>query len=298
MEKNARLLVVDLAGRKRAERAPREPESDFTHMNRVGIMGELAASLAHEITQPIASARNNARAAQNFLGTQSPDLGEVREALTCVLADVDRARDIIERIREHIKKAPRRTERLDLNAAINEAIALARMAIINNGASVQARLAEGLFPVQGDRVQLQQVVLNLILNAIEAMSSVEAGPRELLISTEKTAGNGVIVTVRDSGPGIDPERVERVFEAFYTTKTSGVGMGLSICRAIIGAHGGRLWADPNEPRGATFRFTLPARRRTLQPVAKVWRSGERRAVGESRVGEAVHEVMRPRVPDR
>jgi C4-dicarboxylate-specific signal transduction histidine kinase len=269
MEKNARLFVLDLAGRKRVESARCEPESDFTHMNRVSIMGELAASLAHEITQPIASARNNARAAQNFLGMQSPDLGEVKEALACVLADVDRARDIIERIREHIKRAPPRKQHLDINAAINEAVVLARSAIIENSASVQIRLAEGLLPVHGDRVQLQQVVLNLLLNAIEAMSSVEAGPRELLISTEQTQENGVLVTVRDSGPGIDQEHAERVFDAFYTTKTSGVGMGLPICRSIIGAHGGRLWADTNEPRGAVFQFTLPARGETLHQVTKI-----------------------------
>jgi C4-dicarboxylate-specific signal transduction histidine kinase len=225
-------------------------------MNRVSMMGELAASLSHEITQPIASARNNARAAQHFLDRRPPNLGEVREALACVVGDVDRARDIIDRIREHIKKAPPRKERFDLNAAINEVIVLARNAITGNGVSVQTRLAEGLSPVQVDRVQLQQVILNLVLNAVEAMSSVEAGPRELLISTEQTKGNGVVVTVRDSGPGIDPEHLERVFEAFYSTKTSGVGMGLSICRSIIEAHGGRLWVGTNEPRGAVFQFAL------------------------------------------
>jgi C4-dicarboxylate-specific signal transduction histidine kinase len=147
-------------------------------MNRVSMMGELAATLSHEITQPIASARNNARAAQNFLDMQSPDLGEVTEALGCVVGDVDRAGDIIDRIREHMKNAPPRKERLDLNAAINEVIALARSTIIKNRVSVQSRLADGLFPVRGDRVRLQQVVLNLVLNAVEAMGSVD-GAREL-----------------------------------------------------------------------------------------------------------------------
>ena len=137
-------------------------------------------------------------------------------------------------------------------------IVLARSAITKNGVSVQTRLAEGLFPVQGDRVQLQQVVLNLLLNAVEAMSTVEAGPRELLISTEQHQTGGVLVSVRDSGPGIDPDHLDRVFDAFYTTKSSGVGMGLSICRSIIDAHGGRLWAEANEPRGTIFQFTLPA----------------------------------------
>jgi C4-dicarboxylate-specific signal transduction histidine kinase len=232
-------------------------ESDLAHMNRLGIIGEQAASLVHEITQPIATARNNARAALNFLDRQPPELGEVREALACVVGDADRAGEIIDRIRDHIRKAPPRKTRFDLNNAIDEVIVLGRSAITKNEVLVQTRLAEGLFPVQGDRVQLQQVTLNLVLNAVEAMGAVEAVPRELLISTEQTEANGVLVAVRDSGPGIDPEHVERVFEAFYTTKSSGVGLGLSICRSIIDAHGGRLWADANEPRGAVFQFTLP-----------------------------------------
>jgi signal transduction histidine kinase len=136
-------------------------------------------------------------------------------------------------------------------------IVLARSAITENSVSVQTRLADGLFPVQGDCVQVQQVILNLVLNAVEAMGSVEAGARELVISTEQTKTGGALVGVCDSGPGIDPEHVERVFEAFYTTKSSGTGMGLSICRSIIIAHGGRLWAEANEPRGAVFQFTLP-----------------------------------------
>jgi PAS domain S-box-containing protein len=232
-------------------------ESDLAHMNRLTMMGELAASLAHEITQPIAATRTNAGAAMRFLDRNPPDLGGVREALACIVDDADRAGDIIDRIRDHIKKAPPRKGRFDLNKAINEVIALAESAITTNGVSVRTRLAEALLPVQGDRVQLQQVVLNLILNAVEAMSTVEAGPRELLISTEQTQTGGVLVSVRDSGPGIDPDHVDRVFEAFYTTKSSGVGMGLSICRSIIDAHGGRLWADMNASRGAVFRFTLP-----------------------------------------
>jgi PAS domain S-box-containing protein len=249
-------FVLDLTERKRAEEALRQLGSDLARMNRLSVMGELTASLSHEITQPIASARNNARAAQNFLDMQPPDLSEVREALSCVVGDTDRAGDIVDRIRDHIKKAPPRKERFNLNEAINEVIVLGRSAAIKNGVSVQTRLADGLFPVQGDRVQLQQVVLNLLLNAIEAMGSIEAAPRELLIST-KQDHTGVLVAVRDSGPGIDPQDLERVFDAFYTTKSSGTGMGLAICRSIIDAHGGRLWADVNEPRGAVFQFTLP-----------------------------------------
>jgi C4-dicarboxylate-specific signal transduction histidine kinase len=247
---------VDLTERKRAEEILRKLESAFVRMNRVSMMGELAASLSYEIAQPIGSARNYARAAQNFLDMQPPHLGKVREALRGVVGNADRAGDIIDRIREQVKKTPPRKEGFDLNAAIDEVMVLARSVVIRNGVSVQTRLAGGLFPIHGDRVQLQQVILNLILNAVEAMGSVEAGPRELLISTEQNH-TGVLVAVRDSGPGIDPEHLERVFEAFYTTKPSGVGMGLFICRSIIDAHGGRLWAEANDPRGASFRFTLP-----------------------------------------
>jgi PAS domain S-box-containing protein len=235
----------------------RQLESDLAHMNRLSVMGELVASLAHEITQPIATARNNARAALNFLDKQPPDLGEVREALDCVVGDADRAGVIIDRIRDHIKKAPPRKHRFDFNEAINEVIGLAQSAIAENGVSVQIRLSEGLAPVEGDRVQLQQVILNLVLNAAEAMTAVDKGARDLLISSEQSRTNGILVTVRDSGPGIDPKHIERVFDAFFTTKPSGMGMGLSICRSIIDAHGGRLWADANDPRGAAFQFTLP-----------------------------------------
>jgi C4-dicarboxylate-specific signal transduction histidine kinase len=236
----------------------RTVQAELAHVSRVTTLGQLTASIAHEVNQPIAAARNNARAGLNFLDRRPPDLGEVREALDCIVGDTDRAADIIDRIRDHIKKAPPQKERFDLNEAINEVIVLARSEISKNGVSVQTALTGRVLPVEGDRVQMQQVVLNLILNAVEAMGSVEAGPRELSISTEQTRANSVLVAVRDSGPGIDPENIERVFEAFYTTKSSGVGMGLSICRSIIDAQGGRLWAEPNEPRGAVFQFTLPS----------------------------------------
>jgi signal transduction histidine kinase len=242
----------------RAEASLQTVRAELARVSRVTTLGQLTASIAHEITQPIGSARNNARAALNFLDRQPPDLDEVREALGCVVGDADRAGDIIERIRDHIKKAPPRKLVFDLNEAINEVIVLVRSAITRNGVSVQTRLAPRLSPVHGDRVQLQQVIVNLILNAVEAMGAVEFRTRELLISTEQNTPNGVVVAIRDSGPGIDPEHLDRVFEAFYTTKSSGVGMGLSICRSIIDAHGGRLWAEPNEPRGAVFQFALPA----------------------------------------
>ena len=241
----------------RAEESLRAVQAELAHVSRVTTLGQLTASIAHEVKQPIGAARNNARAALNFLDQQSPDLGEVREALECVVDDADRAGDIIDRIRDHLKKTPPRRDRFDLNEAINEVIGLARSEMIKNGVSIQTRLCEGLPPVRGDRVQLQQVILNLILNAIEAMSSVVVEARGLSISAEQSKTGGILVAVRDSGPGIEPEHLERVFEAFYTTKSGGVGMGLSICRSIISAHGGRLWAETNEPRGALFQFTLP-----------------------------------------
>ncbi len=253
--------VTAIIRAQRAEESLRAVQAELAHVSRVTTLGELTASIAHEVKQPIAAARNNTRAALNFLEMQPPDLGEVREALACVLSDTDRAGHIVDRVRDHIKKAPPRKDRFDLNDAINEVIVLARSALTENGVSVRTRFAEGLFAVQGDRVQVQQVVLNLILNAVEAMGSVEAGARELSISTEQSRTKGVLVAVRDSGPGIGPELLERVFEAFYTTKSSGVGMGLSICRSIIDAHGGRLWAEANEPRGAAFQFTLPSAER-------------------------------------
>jgi PAS domain S-box-containing protein len=251
--------TVDVTERRRAQderERLHQLESDFAHMNRVSTMGEFAASLSHEILHPIATARNNARAGMRFLEMNPPNLGEAREAFGCVVRDADRARDIVGRMRDHMKKAPPRKERFDLNAALSEVLVLAQSVIHKNGVSVQTRLADGLLPVLGDRIQLQQVLLNLILNAAEAMGSAEEWARELSISTQQDRP-GVLVAVRDSGLGIDPEHLDRVFDAFYTTKSSGTGMGLSICRSIIDAHGGKLWAEANEPRGAAFQFTLP-----------------------------------------
>ena len=256
---------VDVTERRRAQderERVRQLESDLAHVNRVSVLGEMTATLAHEILHPIATARNNARAATRFLDVSPPDLGEVREALDCVVRDADRAADIVGRIRAHLKKAPPRSDRFDLNKAIKEVILMVQNAIDKHGVSVRLRLTDRLLPVCGDRVQLQQVVLNLVLNAVEAMSAVEEGARKLAISTERTDDRHVIVAVRDSGPGIDSGQIEKVFEPFYTSKASGVGMGLSICRSIVIAHGGRLWAEPNQPEGALFQFML--RRRTMQ----------------------------------
>ena len=259
-------ITVDVTERKRAQQEGerlRQLESELAHLNRLSMMGVMAASLAHEVKQPIAAARNNARAALNFLARRPPDLGEVGEALGCIVNDADRAGDIIDRIRAQVKKAPPRSDRFDLNKAVTEVVELARSAICKQEVSLQMRLAQGAFTVQGDRVQLQQVILNLILNAIEAMGALDTGPRELRVSTERQQTNAV-VSVHDSGPGVVPEQVERVFDAFYTTKSNGVGIGLSICRSIVDAHGGRLWIEPNEPRGAIFQFTVPSAAKELR----------------------------------
>jgi PAS domain S-box-containing protein len=277
-------LAIDVDDAKKAEERARDErdklqqlQSDLAHMNRLSVMGELAASLAHEIAQPVAAARNYARAALNFLDQHPPKLSEVRKQLDRVVDAGDRSREIIERIRDHIKKAPPRMARFDLNRAIDEVIELGRGAITRNGVSVRTHLAQGLRAVEGDRVQLQQVVLNLILNAIEAMGSVEAGTRELSISTEQKPAGGVLIAVCDTGPGVDSEQLERVFDAFYTTKTSGTGMGLSISRSIIDAHGGRLWAGANEPRGAVFQFILPdSEKEIMAPRRAVPNRKERR----------------------
>jgi PAS domain S-box-containing protein len=252
---------VDVTERKRAQderEQLRQLEADLVHMNRVSAMGELAASLSHEILHPIATARNNAWAGMRFLEMSPPNLDKAKVALGCVVRDADRAKDIVGRMRDQIKKAPPRKERFDFNEAIEEVIVIVRSTIAKNRIVVRTHLMNGLVAIRGDRVQLQQVLVNLLLNAVEAMSSVEDRARELSIRTEQSQSGGIFVAVHDTGFGIDPGNLERVFEPFYTTKTSGVGMGLSICQTIIKHHGGRLWVSANEPRGAVFQFTLPA----------------------------------------
>jgi signal transduction histidine kinase len=251
---NARLY----AERKQAADDLRALQMELAHANRLATMGQLAASIAHEVNQPIGAVRNNAHAALRFLALNPPDMEEVTEALECVVKETYRAGDIIGRIRDQIKKEPPRMESVELNDAIDEVVALVRGELTKHRVSVRTELAPGLAPVHGDRVQLQQVMLNLILNAMEAMEGVTGDVREMLIGTEAAAQpSGVLVTVADSGPGVAAEDRERIFESFYTTKSGGVGIGLSICRSIIEAHGGRLWADANRPRGAVLSFTLP-----------------------------------------
>ena len=252
--------------RKRAEEALRSAQAELAHTNRVATMGQLTASIAHEVSQPIAATVLNAQAALRWLGAQPPQLNEVRQILSQITDDSKRAGDVIGRIRALIKKAPPQKEGLEINQAILEVIALTRSEVVQNGVSVRTQLAEGLPLIQADRVQLQQVILNLIMNAVEAMSGASEGARELLISTSGDASNRVLVSLRDSGPGLEPASLERLFDAFYTTKSNGLGMGLSICHSIIEAHRGRIWAGANEPRGAVFHFTLPSERDETVPA--------------------------------
>ena len=250
-------FVLDLTDRKRAERAYTQVQMELAHANRVATMGQLSASIAHEISQPIGAALSYANAASHWLAAQPPNLEEVRRDLGFIVESGVRASEVIDRIRALVKKAPPRKDRLEINEAILEVIELARNEIANNHISVRTQLAETLPAIQGDRVQLQQAILNLLINATEAMSAMSEGSRELLFCTAKTDSGGVLVAVRDSGPGLAPESIDRLFESFYTTKPGGLGMGLSICRSIIEAHHGRLWATANTPRGAVFQFTLP-----------------------------------------
>ncbi|HEV7442182.1 MAG TPA: ATP-binding protein, partial [Steroidobacteraceae bacterium] len=241
-------FVLDLTERKRAEenlreseRRYREAQMSLAHANRVTTIGQLAASIAHEVSQPIAATVTNADAALRWLDGQPPDLEEVRHSLDAIIKDGHRAGDVIGGIRALIKKAPPRQDQLDINEAILEVIEVTKSELLQNGVSLQTELAKGLPRIQGDRIQLQQILLNLIMNAIEAMSDVK-GSRNLLISTVEDKPNGVLATVRDSGPGLNPDSLERLFDPFFTTKPGGLGMGLSICRSIVEAHGGRMWA--------------------------------------------------------
>ena len=251
-------FVIDLTERKRTEEALRTMQMELAHANRVATMGQLTSSIAHEVMQPMAAVVASAGAALHWLAAEPPALEEVRRSLDRIVRDGHRARDVIDRLRALIKKAPRRKDRLDINEAIREVIEFTRGEVMKNSVSVDTDLAEGLPLIEGDRVQLQQVILNLLINAVQAMSGMSEGERELLISTARAEPDGVLVTVQDSGPGLAPGVLDRLFEPFYTTKPGGLGLGLSICRSIIEAHGGRLWASANVPYGAIFHFTVPA----------------------------------------
>jgi PAS domain S-box-containing protein len=257
--------IMDVSAAKRAEQKLRHAQAELAHISRVTTLGELTASIAHEVNQPLAAVVTNAEAASRWLGAEPPNPDKAREILGDIVKDGMRASDVIHRIRAIIKKAPTRMARVDVNQAVLDVITLTRSELLRQRVSLQTQLATGLPLVEGDRIQLQQVILNLILNAVEAMSGIDEGARETRISTGREPSSGVLVTVRDFGPGLDPQSLDRLFEAFYTTKPDGLGMGLPICRSIIEAHGGRLWATANEPRGAVFQFTLPLERDETVP---------------------------------
>ena len=231
--------------------------TELAHVSRLTTLGELTTSIVHEVSQPLGAMVASAAAGARWLAAAPPDIAEARSALDNIAADGKRAREVIARIRALTKRQLPRMELLDINRKILEVVALTEHEVRSHDIVLRTELDGTLPHVAGDRVQLQQVLLNLIMNAIEAMSAVHDRARELTIVSGQDDANGVVVEVRDSGTGLDPERAERVFEAFYTTKAEGIGIGLSISRSIVEAHGGRLWASANEPHGAVFRFSLP-----------------------------------------
>jgi len=253
-------LYADVArsAARESERRYREIQMELAHANRVATMGQLSASIAHEVSQPIAGTITNAQAALRLLEPEPPNTAGVRRALERIVRDGNRAGEVVDRVRALVKKEPPRKDILDLNEAMIEIVRLTQGEVTKQDVAARTQLASDLPRIEGDRVQLQQVMLNLIVNAVEAMGAVPAGARHLLISTARTDSDGVLVVVQDSGPGIDATALDAVFSAFYTSKPDGLGMGLSICRTIIEAHGGRLWATSG-PQGARFQFTLPGR---------------------------------------
>jgi two-component system sensor kinase FixL len=232
-------------------------QAELAHAARVMVMGELAASLAHELNQPLAAILSNAQAAQRFLAAAPLDLDEVRAVLTDIVADDQRAGEVIQRLRRLLTRGELERLPLDLNEVIREVVRLIHSEAVIKSVTVVLNLEAELPPVPGDRVQLQQVLLNLLINGVEAMSAVEDRPRQLLIGSHRHGARDVLVAVRDVGIGLDPEQAERIFDSFYTTKPDGMGLGLSISRSIIEAHGGRLWATANAGYGTTVQFTPP-----------------------------------------
>lgn len=247
-------ITAEVQGRE-AERALRQAQTDLAHVTRVTTLGELTASIVHEVNQPLAAIATNGEAALRFLHRAEPDLHEVDEAITGMIGDSRRASDVIQRVRALCRKSDLQLVRLDVGELIDDSLLLMQREIRDHRVSLRRDLALTLPPVHGDRVQLQQVIINLVLNAMEAMASVIDRPRDIIIRSWQD-GDHVLVAVEDSGTGIDPDRIDRLFGSFYTTKPGGLGMGLSICRSIIEAHGGKLWASSNPGPGATFQFSL------------------------------------------
>ena len=241
---------------RQANETLRERDAELTHVTRVMTLGEFTASIAHEVNQPLAAIVTNGNACLRWLGGATPNLDEARQAVQRIIKDSYRASEVIARVRALVKKTPPRNDLVDLNEVIVEVLALAQSEARRKHVSLTRQLKDDLPRVRGDRVQLQQVILNLIINGLEAIAKNQGGARELSVSSDVNQENNVIVAVKDSGEGLDAANLERVFDAFYTTKPEGMGMGLAISRTIIESHGGRLWATPNSPKGAVFQFTL------------------------------------------
>jgi C4-dicarboxylate-specific signal transduction histidine kinase len=250
-------LRAEMLERQRAEEALQKSQAELAHITRVMTLGELMASLAHEVNQPLAAVLTNAQACLRWLALDPPRPDEARAAVERIVRDSNRASEVIQRIRALVKKTTPQMVALDINEVIREAISLERREMLTRQVSLRTELASALPTVLGDRIQLQQVVINLVMNAAEAMAPVTDRPRDMLIRSHQEDANEVLVAVTDSGLGIDSANVDRLFNAFFTTKPTGMGMGLSICRSIIVAHGGKLWVSPNADHGATFQFTLP-----------------------------------------
>jgi PAS domain S-box-containing protein len=249
---------TDITQRKLAEEALRQAQGDLAHVSRMTTMGELTASLAHEVNQPIAAAVIDANTCLRWLTRDQPDLEEAREAASRMAKDATRAADMVRRIRLLFKKVSPQRELVDVNEVVRELIVLLHSEATRYAISVRAELASDLPQVMGDRVQLQQVLMNLLLNGMEAMKDVDT-TRELIIHSQPAKNQQLIVSVSDTGVGLPPQQAEQIFNAFFTTKPDGTGMGLRISRSIIESHGGRLWAADNSPRGARFCFTLPTK---------------------------------------
>ena len=250
-------LRGEIAERQRAEEALQKAQGELAHVTRVMTLGELTASIAHEVNQPLAAVVTNGQAGLRWLALETPRLDEVRAAVERIVRDGNRASEVIQRIRALAKKNPTLMVSLDINDVIREAILLVQREVSSRGASLRTELASALPAILGDRIQLQQVVVNLVINGVDAMATITDRPREILIQSQPHETREVLVAVRDSGVGLDAESAGRLFNAFFTTKPSGMGMGLSISRSIIMAHGARLWASPNADHGAAFQFTVP-----------------------------------------
>lgn len=245
---------------RRADEELHQTQAQLTHVARLTTLGELTASIAHEVNQPLAGVVSSGNACLRWLASDPPQIEKARQSVDRIVRDANRASEVVSRVRSLVKKTPPEKVRLNINEAVQAIIVLTRREVEQAKSSLTAQLSDDVPLVWADRIQLQQVILNLIINAIEAVSSLSDGPRNLFVSATEDKLNGVLLTVRDSGMGLDPTKLEEIFDAFYTTKRDGMGMGLAVSRSIIESHGGRLWATLNEPRGAVFQFTLPTGR--------------------------------------